>query len=151
MPRVITVKKARKDQGTCGKCGEPIRAGDAYRWWKFRYGGKRIRCSKPECAPGRADLTQSDFWISVYGLEDDLAAAATREDIEGVVEQIRELAEEQQDKLYNMPEGLQEGDTGQLLQDRAQYLEDWAQEMEDAVADEEDAVNAAQDTTYGGE
>ena len=48
MARVTTVEKARKDQGNCSGCGDPIKVGDSYRWWKFLRGPRYVRCSKPD-------------------------------------------------------------------------------------------------------
>jgi len=86
MARVKVVKKARKDQGKCGRCGEEIKAGMPYRHWSFRYGGTRKRCMKAECFPKMSDLTNNEklatFYAAVESLEsarggdkDDLASA----------------------------------------------------------------------------
>ena len=42
MPRVNYVKKARK-----AIPGADIKVGDAYYWWKFRYGGKHVSKIRP--------------------------------------------------------------------------------------------------------
>lgn len=98
MPQVTTVKKAAKPQGECEKCSTPIKKGDAYRWWKFRFGVKHVVCMADACSPKANDL-------------------------ESLAEQVREFGEEQQGKFDNMPEGLQQGDTGQLLEERASNME----------------------------
>ncbi len=64
------MKKARKDQGQCGKCGVQINAGNGYKWWKFRHGGRRIRCMNPKCAPRPSDLTQSEYYQTMYGIQE---------------------------------------------------------------------------------
>lgn len=48
MARVTHVEKARKDQGTCSKCGDAIPKGAPYRHASpgFR-GSKIVRCMKP--------------------------------------------------------------------------------------------------------
>lgn len=141
MPRVNTVKKARKSPGTCGKCGCKIEVGQPYKHWSFRItsgksyiSSKRIRCMKTECAPKPSDLTQSEFWGAVNDLKDegfpgdsfsDLQSA--RDDIAG---RLNELADEQQGKLDGMPEGLQQGSTGELIQERISALQDAASELE---------------------
>ena len=144
MPRITIVKAAQKNQGECGKCGAKIKKGDGYKWWKFRYGGRRVRCLKPECAPKPSDLTQSEFYGTLYGIQEpveealesfrnggelgDLASA-----LNDAAGELRELGEECQGKLDNMPEGLQQGDTGQLLENRAQECESKADELESAA------------------
>ena len=49
---------------------------------------------------------------------------------DSIVEDIRALGEEQSDKLSNMPDGLQQAPTGEMLQNRADACEDWASEIE---------------------
>ncbi len=125
MARVHTVKKARKNYKDAG-----IKKGDTYFWWKFR--NSPIRRSKT--SPKRQQLTQSNFYISLYDLEDrinDLAAEeGLKEEVESIIQDIRALADEQEENKNNMPEGLQEGDTGQLLDERKDGLEEWADELE---------------------
>lgn len=134
MPRVNRVDKSRKSPGNCGKCGTEIKAGDPYVWWKFRFGGKHIRCGKSECGPKPADLTQSEFLSTLYGIQSqnfedcesitDLESA--RDDAVSDLESLRDECEE---KRNNMPEQLQDSDSGNLLQGRIDGL----QEMIDAL------------------
>lgn len=144
MPRVTFVKKARKAQDQCGKCGAKIKKGEAYRWWKFRYGGRRIRCGKSECAPRASDLTQSPFYGQLYDIQDSVEEAiATRdkdsiaEALRNAAEELRSMAEECEEKRGNMPEGLQESETGELLQTRTDECNEKADELE-SRADELD-------------
>lgn len=150
MPKVMLVKKARKAHGQCGKCSVRIERGDAFRWWKFRYGGLHIRCLKPGCSPKPSDLTQSEFYGSLYGIqesiEDALESFRTGGELidcasalNAAAQELRNLGEECQGKLDNMPEGLQQGDTGQLLENRAQECESKADELESAASEIESA------------
>jgi hypothetical protein len=156
MPRITLVKKAQKNQGECGKCGMKVKKGDGYKWWKFRFGGRYVRCLKPECAPKPSDLTRSEFYGTLYGLEESLSSAlddfrkgGEPADLAGALndlaEELRNLGSECQDKLDNMPEGLQQGDTGQLLENRAQECESKADELESA-AGEIESVELYDDT-----
>jgi len=137
MPRVTFVKKARNDYEQAG-----IKKGESYYWWKFRFGPKHMS----KTAPRRQQLTRSNFYISLYDLEDrinDLQADDTLSgDVESIIEDIRALAEEQEENKSNMPEGLQEGDTGQLLDERKDGLEAWADELEgvDISVDEDEII-----------
>lgn len=70
MPRINHVEKARKPVGQCGSCSTTIKKGDAYYWLAFRFGGKRVRCSKPECRFKRSDTTQSKL-SEVYAAQED--------------------------------------------------------------------------------
>lgn len=142
MPRVTTVKSARKPQGTCGKCGAKIKKGDTYRWWKFRYGGRYVRCVKPECAPRASDLTQSAFYSQLYDIQDSLEQAVSDRDADALrsaADELRNLGEECQSNRDNMPESLQESDTGSLLSERADECESKASEIESA-ADEMESL-----------
>lgn len=129
MAKVTFVKSARKDNPVAKK-------GESYYWWKPMVGGRGGAKRYSKERPSRSQLTQSEFLSTLYGIEDgDMASAQTPEDFKAVAEALRELGEEQQGKYDNMPEGLQQGDTGQMLEERAQGCESWADEI-DQRADE---------------
>lgn len=143
MPKVNKVNKTRKDQGTCPKCGDPIAIGAAYVWWQFKNSGRSIRCNKTTCYPKPSELTRSEFWSTILGLQEssfEHSDNLSMEDIESerdeIQSQLEDMASELTEKHDNMPEGLQEGDTGQLLQERA-----------DAVQEAADALSSV-DCTY---
>jgi hypothetical protein len=128
MTRVHFVKKARKDYPD-----HDIKRGDSYYWWQFRFGGKNYS----KISPKPSQLTQSDFLSQVYGFQeqlDDLTkendVATLYEEVQSIAGDIRTLGEEQSDKLSNMPDSLQGGTIGELLQSRADACEDWASELE---------------------
>jgi len=134
MPRVHFVKKARKDNPV-------VKAGESYYWWAFRgTAGKRYYTIKRYSAtsPRRSQLTQSDFLSQLYDIEDDVVGGFSDcenvDDLQSAVEdacdQIRALGEEQNEKRDNMPEGLQEGDVGQLLEDRYNNCDGFATDLE---------------------
>jgi hypothetical protein len=133
MPRVHHVKKARKDNPVA-KVGEP------YYWWKFRHGGKKFSKTYPK----QSQLTQSEFLSQAYALNETLADLASesidelRMDAEQIASDFRQLGEEQEEKLYNMPDSLQEGPTGELLQQRRDDCDDIAQQLEDVEFSEGD-------------
>lgn len=142
MPKVIRVASARKDVGNCGCCGTAIKAGDPYLWFQFRFQPKQVRCSKSECAPKPVDLTRSEYQRAIYALhENHTFDGASLEDLttqkEDAVSAIEELRDETQEKLDNMPEGLQQGDTGQLLQERIDALESALSDLEGVELKEE--------------
>lgn len=128
MARANFVKKARKDNSV-------VKAGESYWWWSFRFGGKHLSKDRPR----PSQLTQSEFMSQIlaigeeiedYSLEDFVIVS----DLEGIrddwCERIRGLGEEQSDKKENMPEGLQEGSTGELLEGRYDACETMADELE---------------------
>lgn len=152
MPRVNRVDKARKAQGTCGKCGKEIKAGDPYLWWKFRFGAKHKRCMA--CPPKASDLTQSEFLGQIADFQErDFSDCETIEDLESakdeLISDLESLRDEQEEKRSNMPEGLQEGDVGQLLQERYDALDECINTIEgidiSSEGDEPDEEDYADD------
>lgn len=129
MPRVTFVKKARKDNPV-------VKAGESYYWWKFRYGGKRYSTTRPK----PSQLTQSPFLSEMYSIQEGMAMITTPEDeLEDYMSRIDELYDMSEESLNNMPEQLQEGDTGIMLQERMDAMEQWKQDLEsiDLEIDEE--------------
>lgn len=153
MPRVNKVDSARKTPGTCGKCGCDIAKGEPYVWWKFRFGGKRVRCAKPACAPKPQDLTQSEFKSAIYDLQERTFDTSSIESLEAdrdeVVSEVEQLRDEQEEKKSNMPDGLQEGATGELLQERFDALDSAASELQDVdVTDLDDKEDDETDDAF---
>ena len=118
----IEKPKARKEY-KCSKCGEVIKIGDTYlKGTPFRR-SPVIRCT--ECGLRSWELSSSDYiqgvgrvcdcWEEDYGCDEDTA--------QSIADELDSIKEQCQDSLDNMPEGLQEGDTGQLLQERIDNLE----------------------------
>jgi uncharacterized protein YukE len=119
------VKKARKTIRGTG-----IRRGDSYYWWKFAYGEKQVSKTKPR----RSQLTRSEYYSTIFDIEDALAdlkpEAGMEAEVQQAIEELRQLGEDCQGKHDNMPDSLQEGETGQLLQERADSCEQAAEELE---------------------
>ncbi len=147
MPAVHYVKHARKAHGECGKCGVKIRKRDPYKWWKFRYGGRRVRCANPKCAPRGSDLTNSDKLSRCYSagesIEDaieDFKKDFALDDLKSVMEdaanEIREVAEEYRESSQNMEDGLgHETEQSQELSEKGDNLDGRADEIEQAAND----------------
>jgi len=134
MTRLHYVKKARKDV-----LNTDIKAGESYYWWKFRRGGKHTSKTPPK----RSQLTQSSFYAAIYDLEDDLienlsATNSLPDAVQEIISALQDIADECQGNLDNMPEGLQEGDTGQLLQDRISACEEAADQYESIEFDDKE-------------
>lgn len=97
--------------------------GETYYQWSFRYGGTR----KSKTYPKPSQLTQSDFLQRVYSIGEALEALTvddfdTLEDtLQEIKDRLEELMDEQQEKKDNMPQGLQEGDVGMMLEERYEY------------------------------
>jgi hypothetical protein len=134
MPRVHFVKKARKDNPACKK-------GESYYWWKFRYGGKRYSLSRPR----PSQLTQSDYLGQFYALQEQIEDMGRPEDrdgieeraseLDGIAEEFENLGSEQDDKKYNMPDQLQDGDIGQLLESRSESCQEAKDAVEEAASE----------------
>ncbi len=143
MPRVNVVKRAQKDYPAHG-----IKKGQTYYWWEFRYGGKRMSATRPR----PSQLTQSEFLSAWRGFSeqiDDLPLDDGLYDaLQEIASEIRQLGEEQTDKRDNMPEGLQQGSTGEMLEQRANNAEEWAsaiEALEDPGDLEDDTDDAAKE------
>lgn len=143
MPKVHYVKSARKDNARCA-----VLKGQSYYWWKNRGAGGKgagfVRCSRNYPRPSM--LTMSPYFTAVYALQEQMADHGAPEDgadLESLRDEwaaeARSIGEEQQEKFDNMPEGLQQGDTGQMLECRANACESWADEIENVeIPDRED-------------
>jgi len=140
MARATFVKHARNDYPSQG-----IEKGDAYWWWKFRFGGKHYS----KTAPRPSQLTQSEYLSTAYALQEQIEdikveddnLQAVVDDLRSVGDEIRALGTEQEEKIGNMPDSLQESDTAQMLQDRSEACESLADEIETAAGEIEDLID----------
>lgn len=139
MPRVHHVK-ARKDHPEFG-----IAKGEMCYWWQC-YRSPKIYS---KTAPKASQLTRSEFLAAMADIEDEISALGADDGLESSVAEIagriRELGEEQEEKRGNMPEGLQEGDTGTMLQERADKCAEIADELEAITFDDDEAEAEGED------
>lgn len=100
--RIYTVAKARKDQGTCSKCGDPIWAGTAYLYWEpgFRSSYKVRRCTKASCYPRPSERESSLMQEIMAAMEaaEDAADAFEQtgedtSDLESALEEVQSAIE----------------------------------------------------------
>ena len=178
MPRVHT-QKAKADIYACGaqvpantKSGfkrdrsKPfddndkviIPKGATYYKWTFRHGGTRRSLTRPK----PSQLTQSPFLQTVYGWDEnpiecneDSTAQEVQAAIDERVSEIEELRDETQGSLENMPDSLQYGPTGELLQERIDALEGMITDLEGIYIDEdsfdfEEVMGELENITYEG-
>lgn len=141
MPKVHFVAKSRKAHKEIG-----VKKGEPYFWWKKRLSvnGAGIVVKSKE-RPRQSQLTSSPFWSAVYatqeraedGVTDLSDVESLRDDLVSDLEMIRD---ECQEKFDNMPEGLQQGDTGQMLEERVSAMEEAISELEGVDCD--DSVDA---------
>ena len=122
MARIERINKARKEQ-KCSKCGCVIEVGMPY-LKATPYRQRPItRCTK--CGLKSYETSGSEYvkecgaivedWRENYDLNESTA--------DEIASALEELRDQQQDSLDNMPENLQQGDTGQMLQERIDSLE----------------------------
>lgn len=152
--RGTTVKKSRKDQGKCGRCGDALPAGSAYRYWMpiFRSKYKMVRCMKNPCTPKPSELDQSktstilaaqeEFAINQFDDADEMKNA-----VQEVAEAVREVADEYRDALDAWEHGnsrLEE--LADHYEDQATTLEDWEpEEVPDEPEDPEETGDEDED------
>lgn len=135
MGKVNFIRSSRK-QWKCDKCGSDINKGDSYYRGEVNFGPVFIRCNK--CKLQSWEVTTSDWtrsigeivntWQDNYSLDD--------EGVEELYSAIEDVQSDVQDRLDNMPEGLQEGDIGQLLQERIEMCESAMYDLENIDFDE---------------
>lgn len=147
MPKVTFVAKARKDHPAGG-----IKKGDSYYWWAFMQGGRGGPKHYSKKPPKASQLTQSEFLGGIADLEDEIGALSADDGLEqsvaDIAARIRELGEEQDSKKSNMPDGLQEGATGELLQERADKCGEIADELENITFDVSDKTDEQTEEEY---
>lgn len=132
MPKVHSVKAARKDVPN-----SDIKKGESYFWWAFMVGGRGGPKRVSRTYPRPSQLTQSEYLSTCYAAQESVEDANVA-DIDGLIatieaarDDISNQADECDSKYNNMPENLQQGDTGQLLESRR----DAAQVMVDVLDD----------------
>jgi len=147
--RVHTVKKCRKSPGKCGRCSKEIKKGDGYQWWKFRYGGKRVRCL--ECPrPRYSELISSGKLSAIEAARESIQDAieafrgdhdieSLRSALETAAEDVRQVAEEYRESAQNIEDGFghstQQSDE---LNERGDAVEAGADQIESAAGELED-------------
>lgn len=122
MGKIQVIQKSRKEN-RCGSCRELIPVGSKYFKGVLRFQKPIIRCVK--CGLKHYEVTTSDYIRNVGRIVEDWhldydVMDGVWEDIADALQEIRDECEE---KLYNMPEQLQESDNGQTLQERIDSLE----------------------------
>ena len=132
MAKAHFVNKARKDNPA-------VQKGESYWWWKFRFGSKRYSATKPT----RGQLTQSYFYQTLYGIQDDITAMDDPTQLEDIMAAIEELRDECECSFDNMPGQLQDtSDSGIMLEQRIYELGNWHSELDGIDTDPGDLDGA---------
>lgn len=114
-----------------------IPKGTEYYMWSFK-NGPTVRSLT---APRQSQLTQSNYLSTLYSIQESIedfngqSEDEIREFRDDIVSQLEELRDTTQDSLDNMPEGLQQGPTGELLQERIDSLDNAISEFESIDTD----------------
>lgn len=122
MGAVSYIKSSRK-VWKCDKCGSIIEKGQPYYRGEINFGPVFIRCKKCRLKP--YEVTTSEFKRSIGELLDTWADTYSLDEcgIEDLISALEEIRDDQQDRLDNMPEQLQESSSGEILQERIDMLE----------------------------
>lgn len=128
MARVNVVQKSRKEQ-RCGGCGRTIPVGSKYFYVDFYSGRHAVRCA--ECGFKPYETTENPYLQELYQLKYDYnkrleALDADTDDIDILSElssDLENLRDEVQERFDNIPEQLQDGEAGSLLQERIDSID----------------------------
>lgn len=123
MPRVKQVTAA-KDYPQFG-----IVKGQKHYHWKRKTGPYTSQEYRQVDPPRIEQLTSSAFRIAIHHIEKQRDEITDPSGIDDLITAVEELAGEQREKFDNMPEGLQQGDTGQTLEQQADTLDAAAEEF----------------------
>jgi hypothetical protein len=116
------VKKAQKDNPA-------VKKGEPYYWWQFAYGSKQYSKDRPK----QSQLTQSEFWSAVYSLQETEYPGfdELESEIDNIKSELDTIRSDNEDKFNNMPDSLQQSETGQMLEERARACEEAMQSLDD--------------------
>ena len=109
-----------------------INVGESYWTWCF-YGGQPIY-SKTK--PRQSQLTNNSFKQELYSIQESVEDFSTEdpdevgEFVEELISNLEELRDTCQESFDNIPEQLQECDSGQILQERIENLDDVISNLE---------------------
>lgn len=149
MAKIQYIKKSnRGNEVKCNKCGKVIEPGQMY-YKAEPYAGPVItRCS--DCGLRSYETSGSSYIQTIGRLVEnwrveyaDMNCAA-----EDIASELEDLKDELESNLENIPEQLQDGAAGTLLQERIEELEDCISALQDIVYDDiaEEAWNSASDS-----
>ena len=122
----LTTQKARKEY-VCSKCQRTISPGETYKKITAMYSQPKVVCN--DCKVPRSELTSSEYLAWLYDLQDTFEIN-DQSDVDNLRDELENQVSELQDRFDNIPESLQDGDAGTLLQERIDTLESAISELE---------------------
>lgn len=142
----LRTKRIKATVFECRKCDQPIKPGDKYYEWKHNH-APVSRQHQEHGAPKQSELCtgkMSGVYAAIEGAEADIAAARKTDDPSGLAdiltscaESVNEVKDEYEQSKSNMPDSLQEGPTGELIQEKVDGLEQFADALESAASSDE--------------
>lgn len=140
----LRTKRIKATMFKCRKCDRPIKAGDAYYEWKHNH-APVSRQHQEHGAPRRSELCtgkMSGVYAATEALEDVIFVGRADNDPSGLEEAlnecasaVREVAEEYESNISNMPDSLQISPTAVDMQEKADALNSFADSLESAAGD----------------
>ena len=134
MGKIIKVAKSRK-VFKCSKCGKEIPKGSSYYRGELNFAHDIIRCCKCRLQPW--EVTTSEYIKAVRTIVNEWANtySVCVYAIEQITDELESIRDRVQEKLDNMPESLQESDTGYLLQERIDNIDTAIEELSNIDVD----------------
>lgn len=127
-------RRAAKDYPGIG-----IAKGEMYYFCQIKTGPRSSRIIRQKEPIKASQLTSSAFKQAFYAAQEEWEKSAKDADaIRAACEAIREAGEDARNSFDAMPEGLQQGDTGQLLENRADECDRIADELETLAGELDD-------------
>lgn len=121
----VTKQKCRKEI-KCSKCGKTIAVGQEY--LKGTPFHMRPICRCLRCGLKSYELSSSEYVRAIGRISE--GHYENEDDIEYLVSALTDLMDECQDSYDNIPEQLQSGSTGEMLQERIDNLQTVIDELE---------------------
>lgn len=143
MARVFT-KTNKRSEISCGKCKKKIESGEEYYTWKLRYGTKQIRCKSHPARPSEMTSGKlSGAYAAIEGAEEDCLAIRQGKleitelpaALNGCADECESVKDEYQDSFDNIPQGLQEGDVAQGIQEKIDALDTFVDNLRSVASD----------------
>jgi hypothetical protein len=94
----------------------------------------RLRQQAVQQGPAKqSQLTQSEFWSAVYSLQETEYPGfdELESEIDNIKSELDTIRSDNEDKFNNMPDSLQQSETGQMLEERARACEEAMQSLDD--------------------
>lgn len=136
--------KARKDYPQHG-----IAKGDLHYTWSLMVGPRASVTYRQKTPPRPSQLTTSEFLGRMGDLEHGFLEFemshddAAEEFLQGMIEELESIAEDQEEKRESMPENLYYSANAERMEERAEAARSWASEIKAILDDGREAAETA--------